>query len=295
MKVLTEYKDWMVARRQMAERTIRAYASDVRAFVCFMEGRVEGAVCWQSVDDQDVRAWVVSMRGSSQNPLTIRRRLVSLRSFYAFLCEKGLVREMVGVGVVSPSLNEKVHDFLSIGDVKAVLFEAGRAENFMERDFAIVVMLYGLGLRVGELVALRWKDIMFEGSVLIRGKGERERLLPVMEVVRTCLHRWRCVSPQSGDQQHIFIGARGKPMQSAVILRRLRQVAYKAGIRSRVTPHMLRHSFASHILESGGDVRHIQALLGHVSLTSTQSYLHVGLPHIKRVYNQQHPRSAKHH
>ncbi|MCY4414160.1 MAG: tyrosine-type recombinase/integrase [Alphaproteobacteria bacterium] len=287
-----EYRSWLVHERRVSRNTSLAYVMDVKALAVFLQTHYGNSFFWKDVQISDVRSWTASLVSQERAGSTIVRALSAVRTFYTFMQSvHGL--QHAPVQYVRFSHKEKRMPFsLTIHQIK-ILLKTQEPLSWKERRVhALIAVLYGCGLRVSEALALRWKDVKGKSQACIRGKGNKERIVPILPFVHNVLNNlWEAGSYRA--ENHIFIGEKGDILRREVALRVLRSHSVFVGCTDRITPHVLRHSFATHLLEAGGDVRKIQDLLGHVSIVTTQKYVHAGLPYVRGVYNEAHPRSYK--
>ncbi len=232
------------------------------------------------------------------------RKLSSLRSFYRFLLRENLVDRDPTARLQTPRQDRTMPVFLSVDEVFALLRAPNDGDRYHLRDRAMLELLYSSGLRVAELVGLALASLDFDAEMVkVSGKGNKERYVPVggpaldalrrylpqrQQIIRACLARGR-----QADEQALFLNGRGRRLTSRSVERLVQQYARRAGITVTVTPHALRHSFATHLLEMGADLRSVQELLGHASLSTTQKYTHLNLDHLMAVYDRAHPHARK--
>jgi integrase/recombinase XerC len=299
------------AERNLSPHTQRAYVSDVRQFA----DSIGAGSAPQSVRVDDVRAFLAE-RHRRQSPTTLGRKLAALRSFFRFLVREGQREADPSVGIPAPRAARRLPRPLAVDDCH-VLAEAlakhpedggrspargrGRAARGALRDRALVELLYGAGLRVGELVALDVRDIdLHRGDVRVWGKGGKERVVPLPAAARSALREYLDGRRHAGVlSEPLFPSLRSKKgetprrLDPRDVRRILRRRADRAGVVDRVHPHRLRHSYATHLLDMGADLRAIQELLGHASLSSTQKYTAVSAERLLEVYDRAHPRARK--
>ena len=284
----------------MAARTCTLYALDLQKLSALAQC-VPVRLC--DVRNAHIRRWVAQMHSGGRSGRGIALILSGWRGFYAWLGRQGLIASNPVQDVRTPKSPKPLPKALDVdAAVQFAEFESADAPWLEARDAAMVELLYGSGLRVGELVGLDvqasgtargWIDLdASEAHVL--GKGSKRRLVPVGPAALQALHRWlalRAERPFSGANAALFIGHRGTRMVATSVWRRLQRRSRLAGMASPVHPHMLRHSFASHVLQSSGDLRAVQELLGHASITTTQVYTRLDFQHLARVYDAAHPRA----
>jgi len=290
------YLDHLRVERGLASATIRAYDSDLRGFARWAEGRG-----WDVGPDVAV-GWLASL-GRPPRPLrpaSHRRKAASLRAFYRFCFAEELILSDIAAMLDLPRAGRSLPDTLDAADVAALLDGTDTVDPAGMRDRALLELLYACGLRVSEALGLDLQDLSLDGaSVRVIGKGDRQRVVPVGEVALEAIGRYlesaRTVwlpgareLPRGGP---LFVSVRGRRLGRMEAWRILRRAALRAGLRGHVTPHTLRHSFATHLLEGGADLRVVQELLGHASITTTQLYTHLTGERIRQVYARAHPRA----
>jgi site-specific recombinase XerD len=280
-------------------RTIEASLSDLRQFAAFLAQRAIEHV--GAISRADVSAFAASLADPAIRPCarsTVARKLSVVRSFLRFCEDNGLVETSPAAGLASPKMPRRLPQVLT-PDQAALLLESIAGTKPLElRDRALYELIYSSGLRCQEVLDLKLRDIS-HGSceVRVKGKGRKVRVVPVGEVALGALDRYlregRTVlalgSPESED--HVFLSRTGRPLSSSDVQRRLGRLLARAGAPAGTTPHTLRHSFATHLLEGGADLRTIQELLGHSSLRTTQVYTHVSAAHLRKTYRKAHPRA----
>ena len=298
---LDAYLDYLRVERGLSQATIGAYSVDLAALARFAAAH-DGD--WRS-DGSVATAFLASLIKPPRvlRPATHRRKAAAVRAFYRFCFSEGLIDRDVASLLDLPRTARVLPDTLDVGDVEALL-DAPDAESAVGvRDRALLELLYACGLRVSEALNLDLDDVSLDSAtVRVIGKGDRERRLPVGDVCVTALRRYlddvrpglvarsTAKAPARG-RGPVFVNQRGQRLSRMAAWRSIRQAALVGGVRGRVTPHTLRHSFATHLLEGGADLRVVQELLGHASITTTQLYTHLTGERIKQVYARAHPRA----
>lgn len=245
------------------------------------------------LDEAAVRSFSAAEHRRGLSPRSIQRRLSALRRFFRYLRREGAIRNDPAHGVRAPKVARRLPRPLDIEQVLALIDIPGDDE-LATRDRAMLELFYASGLRVSELAGLTWDRLdLDEGLVRVLGKGRRERLVPVGRHAQAALQQWRRqhLTIAGLDQPGVFVSLKGKPLGVRAIQKRVAYWSERQGLDQRVHPHQLRHSFASHILESSGDLRAVQELLGHANLSTTQIYTHLDFQHLAEVYDQTHPRA----
>jgi integrase/recombinase XerD len=295
------YLDYLRVERGLSAATIRAYDTDLRLFT----RDAPGLAAWASLADP-AQGYLAALARPPRalRPASLRRKAASIRAFYRFCYAEELVEVDVAALLDLPRQSRRLPDTLDVPEVMRLL-EAGDADPVTgPRDRALLELLYSSGLRISEALGLDVEDLSLEGGfVRVIGKGDRERLVPVgdpaLEAVERYLGERRSAARGAGNARPLrgsggdplFRSTRGRRLDRMAAWRVLRRTAVRAGLAGRVTPHTLRHSFATHLLEGGADLRVVQELLGHASITTTQLYTHVTGERIRQVYERAHPRA----
>lgn len=289
---LRGYALYLRAERNVSEHTRRAYAGDVRQFAGTLGGTAP-----EAVGADAVRGFLAELHGR-RHPATVGRKLAALRSFYGYLVREGHCRSDPTAGLPAPRTPKRLPSPLPIDDCARLLDSLADAKTPAElRDRALLELLYGAGLRVGEAVGLDVRDVeLHRGEVRVLGKGRKERVVPLPGASLDALRAW--IDSRRGPgalSEPLFVALRGSGERRRLgerdVRRILRRVASRAGVAGSVHPHRLRHSYATHLLDMGADLREIQELLGHASLGTTQKYTAVSAERLMEVYDRAHPRA----
>ena len=286
--------DYILVEKGLAENTILAYRRDLEQWAAFLLTR-ERSVFADATRD-DVLVYLDQCRKRRLARATVARKLTTLRNFHAFLVREGALRADVISNIDLPRRTHRIPDTLTVAEVEALLAVPDASKPSGLRDAAILYTLYATGLRASELIGLRVQDVNVRGgTVRCIGKGSKERIVPIartaLEVILAYLARGRPTCAKFRSEDALFLTPRGRGLSRAGLWRIIKRTALKAHILKNVTPHMLRHSFATHLLAGGANLRAIQEMLGHASITTTQTYTHVAKDHIKQVYDRTHPRA----
>ena len=275
-----------------SKHTVAAYRQDIKCFESFISKEKIGN--WQDINPSTIRRYVSARYNSGLAPRSIARELSSLRSLFRFLKKNNQIDRNPAEGVSSPKMNYRLPRTLDVDAMNRLLSYSPKT-NLEIRDKAILELLYSSGLRASEVTSLNMLDLDFENrEVRVLGKGDKERVVPVGKFAIKSLRDWLRVRSQFGnDERSLFLSRRGTRLASRSVQVRLRLWARRFSDEGDVHPHMLRHSFASHLLESSGDLRAVQELLGHASISTTQRYTHLDFQHLASVYDRAHPRSRK--
>lgn len=300
--LVERYLEHVRVEKRLAQRTVELYALDLHKLA---DNAARAGVPLTQVRNAHVRRWVAQMHGAGRSGRGIALILSGWRGFYAWLGREGLVRSNPVVDVRAPKAPKPLPKALGVDDaVQFAEFSADDADPWLEaRDAAMVELLYGCGLRVGELVGLDvqagpqasgWIDQQ-AGEAHVLGKGSKRRSVPVGRKALEALAHWlqvRAAGPHANEPA-LFIGRHGTRLSGPAVWQRLKQRSLRAGLATPVHPHMLRHSFASHVLQSSGDLRAVQELLGHASIGTTQVYTRLDFQHLARAYDAAHPRAKR--
>jgi integrase/recombinase XerC len=300
--LVERYLEHVRVEKRLAARTVELYALDLQKLT---DCAAQAGVALLEVQNAHVRRWVAQMHGGGRSGRGIALILSGWRGFYAWLGREGLVRSNPVVDVRAPKVAKPLPKALSVDDaVQFASFNAAEADPWLEaRDAAIVELLYGCGLRVGELVGLDaaasgvakgWVDLQ-AGEAHVLGKGSKRRTVPVGSKAIAALRHWleQRAAGRHADAAALFIGRNGTRLGAQSVWTRLKQRSLRAGIATPVHPHMLRHSFASHVLQSSGDLRAVQELLGHANIGTTQVYTRLDFQHLAKAYDAAHPRAKR--
>ncbi|MGH7802736.1 MAG: tyrosine recombinase XerC [Candidatus Binatia bacterium] len=286
------YLRMMRVERHASAHTLRGYRSDLADLERFLHDRRGRTVAPGKVDVDDLRSYVAEKLRTAKRS-TIGRRVAAIRGFFRFLANERTIRRDPAAGLSAPKAETLLPDFLPIDETERLLGVLPEGTAWAERDAAILETLYSSGLRVSELVGLDWRDIDFASDcVRVFGKGRKERIVPIGEIALERLRRYReHLAAENVRADAVFVNRRGGRLTTRSVARFVEHYGLRAGARRRVHPHALRHSFATHLLEQGADLRAIQEMLGHASLSTTQRYTHVNLDHLMKVYDDAHPRA----
>jgi integrase/recombinase XerC len=292
--------------RNYSKHTVRAYERDLAGFLEFLATRFldqsPASIAADAVDALAVRSFLASLAKSGVGPRSQARALSAVRSLLRFACREGLLERNPAAGVRTPKQPKKLPRHLRPGEVETLLESVTGDEPLDQRDRAILELLYATGLRVGELVSLDWTDLDLKARVLrVFGKGGKERMVPfgrhATESLEDWLTGWRQLRQKTGNdsgealEEPVFLNYRGRRLSARSVRRLMDRRVQEAAIAGGVHPHTLRHTFATHLLEGGADLRSIQELLGHSSLSTTQNYTHLELERLQNVYRGAHPRA----
>ncbi|MGB8273993.1 MAG: tyrosine recombinase XerC [Alphaproteobacteria bacterium] len=289
---------WLADERRASRHTVAAYRRDIHAFLRFLarhSGGEQSLRDLESLSAADFRAFLAERAASGFKRTSTARGFSVVRSFFRFLERNGLARNAAPSVLRTPKLPHAVPKPLTRADAADAAARVGDMSSKRWtglRDVAVLTLLYGCGLRIDEALSMTRSAVPFRDMLRISGKGGKERVVPVLPAVGEAVGRYLAVCPFTlGPDDPLFVGARGGRLQAGVVQRQMRKVRPYLGLPDTATPHALRHSFATHLLSSGADLRAIQELLGHASLTTTQRYTEVDGERLAEVYARAHPRA----
>lgn len=291
---ITEFCDYLAVQKRYSPHTVSSYRRDLKAVVAALQ-QLE-VKDWASVNSFDLRTVIASQHGAGLAGRSLARRLSAVRSLFKYLIRNKHLEVNPVIDVPAPKDERGLPETLQIEDIQR-LFALNSDKVLLLRDRAIFELIYSSGLRLGEVVQLNTDSIDKEpGQVRVLGKGSKTRVLPVGQHALDAIGAWekrRVELMRAGPQDALFLSQRGTRLSARSVQQRLKTLARKTGIASNVYPHLLRHSFASHLLESSGDLRAVQELLGHADISTTQVYTHLNFQHLARVYERAHPRAQR--
>ena len=286
---IQDYLEHLAVERRMSPNTLDGYRRDLLALDAWAAAQARPL---ETLDSEDIRAFVAAEHRRGLSPKSLQRRLSAVRSCYRWWLKQGRIAANPAAAVRAPKAPRKLPQVLDPDEAQA-LVEVPTDVPLGLRDRALLELFYSSGLRLSELCGLRWADLDLEGGlVTVLGKGSKQRTVPVGSHACKALLEWRASQGAADGHAPVFPGRNGAISPRAVQLR-LRQLAQRQGLFKRVHPHLLRHSFASHVLESSGDLRGVQELLGHADIATTQIYTHLDYQHLARVYDAAHPRAKR--
>lgn len=295
---LAEFLIHVKIERDLAENSIKSYQRDIQTYIEFLEE--QGINDWNKIDRYDIILFLQQLKEQGKSDNSIIRMTSSLRQYHQFIRQEKITENDPMQYVQTPKKAEVLPKVLSLSEVERLL-ETPDVETFIGlRDRAILEVMYASGLRISELVHLRLDELhLTMGFIQTVGKGNKERIIPIGDEAKNWLNEYLedCrpvfASKAVEDSPYVFLNTRGRGLTRQGVWKNLKQIVQKAGIKQNVTPHMLRHSFATHLLENGADLRIVQELLGHSDISTTQIYTHITKARMKNVYKQYHPRAIK--
>jgi integrase/recombinase XerD len=287
------FLNYLLVEKGLAKNTLEAYSRDIGRYLNYLES--QGHEAFNGVRPLDVAAFIASLKDAGLSPRSRARALSAMRMFHRFLIIENYCGTNPTAIIEAPKTSGKLPSVLSFREVEQLLAAAAGAGMSEVRDRAMLELLYATGLRVSELVTLRVRDVnMNAGFLLTMGKGEKERLVPLGEAARMALAGYlanvRTARDRAGDCAYLFLSRLGDRMTRQAFWNIIKKRARAAGIVKNISPHTLRHSFATHLLENGADLRSVQIMLGHADLSTTQIYTHVTRERLKKLHQEFHPR-----
>jgi integrase/recombinase XerC len=290
---VARFLDSLENERRLSEHTRKNYARDLGCLIDFCHKNQVGL--WRELDSQHVRAFAADCHRRGLSPSSIQRRLSAVRSFFRYLLRDGEIRQNPATDVRAPKSPRRLPGALD-ADTMARLLEFRGDDRLGVRDKAIMELFYSSGLRLAELLGLNLYDLdLRDQTVRVTGKGGKARIVPVGRYAIDAIGQW--LKERAGlakpDEDAVFVGVHGHRLGPRIVQRRIARWARLQGLPEHVHPHMFRHSFASHLLESSGDLRAVQELLGHANISTTQVYTHLDFQHLARIYDEAHPRARR--
>lgn len=300
---IDDFINMLRLEKGVSPNTVEAYASDLNEFAVFCQEAKDSPR--ETVERKQVMAFIFELYEVNKAPTTVARKLSALRSFFKYLCSKNLLPKNPMDNIDTPRTWKKLPDVLSEEEVALVLQQPDVSQPLGLRDKAMLELLYASGLRISELLSLTLPNVNFNYNYIIAfGKGSKERMIPFtddaarylqdyLQKVRTpsLLRQKAIVKAHKTPTAVVFLNRSGKPLSRMGFWKILRKYIVQAGVTKPVTPHTFRHTFATHLLENGADLRSVQAMLGHANLSTTQIYTHVNSKHLKKIYERYHPRA----
>ena len=294
---LKDFALYLKIERGMSVHTVNNYTLDVQKLVQYLEAN-DMTLSPLQITTEDIQGFIYEM-AKELNPRTQSRLISGLRSFYDYLIFENYCNSNPLEGIEAPKIGRKLPDTLSVQDIDRIVGAVDLSSPQGERNRAIIETLYSCGLRVSELTELKISDLFFEeGFIKVNGKGNKQRFVPIGPLTQKYINLYKDhvrvqMKIESSFNDTLFLNRRGKQLSRAMICTIVKNLGAKAGIQKNISPHTFRHSFATHLLENGADLRAIQMMLGHESITTTEIYMHVDKSHLKEAMLKFHPRAAQ--
>ena len=291
---IQRFLDHVAVERGLSNKTLEAYGRDLAQLAAFLQARNVSEP--RDIDEHCLASFLDSLKKKNYAPTSIERKVSAVRSFIKFLCAERELSRSPLESIPTARHSRRLPKSLDVEEVSRLLDAPDVREDLGLRDKAMLETLYATGLRVSELVGLRAEDVDIRmGFLRCVGKGDKERVVPLGGMAAQCIgaytDRVRGTLARGRRSEYLFLTTRGRPMSRVMFWKIIRKHAMRAGIKRSISPHMLRHSFATHLLERGADLRSIQEMLGHASIATTQVYTHVSRDHLRQVYKESHPRA----
>lgn len=288
-----QFLNYILIEKGLSDKTVESYSSDLTRFLEFLEKNSIRNL--SETDTPIILRYLIALRNAGLSARSRARHLVTLRGFYRFLTHEGMIEHDPVRIIDFPKAGLKLPDVLSIQEIKDLLSLADASKPQGARDAAMIELLYAAGLRVSELIGIKLQNVNLEaGFVRVFGKGSKERIVPIGLYAKERIDHYivnaRSQLLKKKINHFLFITRLGKPMTRQGFWKLFKRYVLKAGINKNITPHTLRHSFASHLLEGGADLRSVQLMLGHIDISTTQIYTHVAREHLKKMHDKFHPR-----
>lgn len=289
---------WLKVEKNLSRHTLRAYTNDVSQFIdflCHHHGRTPALWDLSDTSLRDFRSWMSGQSMNGASAATRARALSGIKNFFKWMDREGILHNAALKSVRTPKQPRKLPRPLFEKQALQVLDAPSITDQdawIMRRDQALMTLLYGCGLRIDEALSLNIRDLPRDGFIRVLGKGRKERQVPVLKIVIDALDAYRAICPFNETQDRpLFLGARGKRMRQQIAQKAMRDMRASLGLPETATPHALRHSFATHLLQNGANLREIQELLGHASLSTTQRYTDINAKELIDIYKRSHPRA----
>ncbi len=291
--LVDRFTDFLVVEKGLSSNTLEAYSRDLSRYITFLGEK--GVSDISNSDTTHILSYLITLQRTGLSARSRARHVVTLRAFYRFLTKEGILKANPVQLVDIPKWLQKLPDFLHVKEVERLLAAPDIKTPLGLRDSAMLELLYAAGLRVSELIKIRLQEINLEaGFVKVFGKGSKERVIPIGLIAKNQIEQYlrngRRALLKGRNSPYLFVNRSGKCLTRQGFWKLLKRYAAQAGIPGKVYPHTLRHSFATHLLEHGADLRSVQIMLGHVDISTTQIYTHVARERLKRVHQEYHPR-----
>jgi integrase/recombinase XerD len=295
-ELILNFLNYLSVEKGYSEHTIAAYRNDLTGLADF--ARKQGISAWSGFTRQNMLSYLLDLKERGYVTTTVARKVAAARSFFSFLVAEGIIRTDPTENMSSPSVGKALPKPIPINQVRLLLEQPAKlATAEARRDRTMLELLYASGMRISELVALNLGDINIQGDYFVRcfGKGRKERIIPLYEQIAKAVQKYidedRPKLAHGKKETALFLNARGERLTRQGFWQKLKEYVKSAGLNVNISPHTLRHSFATHMLSGGADLRSVQELLGHANISTTQVYTHLTTEHVRRAYDKSHPRA----
>ena len=300
-EAIDSFLNYLAVEKGYSENTTAAYRNDLAGLADFAETEASKqgyTPSWANFSRQSMLSYLLELKERGYVATTMARKVAAARSFFSFLVAEGVIKANPTENMSSPSVGKALPKPIPINKVRLLLEQPAKlSTSEAKRDRAMLELLYASGMRISELVALNLGDVNTEGDYFVRcfGKGRKERIIPIYEQIAITVKKYveedRPKLAHSKKDKALFLNARGERLTRQGFWQKLKEYAKSAGLDAQVSPHTLRHSFATHMLSGGADLRSVQELLGHANISTTQVYTHLTTEHVRRTYDKSHPRA----
>jgi len=292
-KYIRNFLQYIALERRYSAHTVEAYSSDLQQFESFLKNYFNlQQLFWQHIGKEQIRHFMISLQEHGISRRSIARKLATIKSFFKFLAREEIIEQNPALSIKMPKFEKKLPEFISLADIEHIL-QLPQLNSFEGlRNLAILELFYGTGMRLAELIDLKDENLQLsEDLIRVRGKGNKERILPLGSSAKMVLQRYLEIRPQYVEKNvdNIFILKSGKKMYPVAIQRMIAKYLSEIPTIEKKGPHILRHTYATHLLNAGASIRVVKDLLGHESLSTTQVYTHLSIDHLKNIYNRAHP------
>jgi integrase/recombinase XerD len=301
LEPIESFLHFLAVEKGYSENTISAYRNDLTGLAEFAQKDASSpSSSWSSFTRQNMLSYMLNLKERGYVPTTVARKVAAARSFFGFLVAEGTIKNNPTENMSSPSVGKALPKPIPINQVRLLLEQPAKLSTAeAKRDRAMLELLYASGMRISELVALNMGDVNFEGDYFVRciGKGRKERIIPLYQQIASVVKKYvdedRPMLSHGHKENALFLNARGDRLTRQGFWQKLKEYAKSAGLSSKISPHTLRHSFATHMLSGGADLRSVQELLGHANISTTQVYTHLTTEQVRRSYDKSHPRAKQ--
>ncbi len=288
------YYSYLAVIKGLSKNTLESYIRDCKKFILYL--KKDNVFELSKIKHSHILDFLTELKYKKSKPRTIARYIVSIKQFFKYLLIEKIITEDPTINIRTPKLSVSLPDILSLQEIEELLESPDDSTNIGQRDSTMLEVLYGTGIRVSELINLKLNSLNFDlGYIMVMGKGSKERIVPLGSIalrkVKFYIENTRTSLLKSKISDYLFLNRNGKRMTRQGFWKNLRQYVIKSGINKTVTPHTIRHTFATHLLERGADLRTIQILLGHSDISSTQIYTHIDVKRLKDIHAKHHPRA----